>query len=117
MPGRHLVIVHPKYHDVPGIDFVYNKASIDDAKIVWARDKGYLDNRELINYYPDRQVWYADRGNQLVPLLPYDKSILPWKLALSKFETPGWQEQSIYRNIAGAHLVEGVGTIPSPSHR
>jgi hypothetical protein len=103
-PGKHLVIVHPKYHDIPGIDFVFNKAIIDDAKIVWARDEGYLDNRELVNYYPDRQVWYADRGNQLVPLLPYDQAILPWKLALSKYETS--EEQDAYQNLAGAHAVE-----------
>lgn len=109
-PGKHLVIVHPKYHDIPGIDFVFNRADIDNAKIVWARDKGYLDNRELINYFADRQVWYADRGNQLVPLLPYDQAILPWKLALSKFEQPGSEPADADQDHTGQHLLRRLSS-------
>lgn len=88
IPGNHLVVVHHPYHDVPGMDWIYNRADIDNAKIVWARDMGYLKNQELVAYYPDRQVWYVDRGDPIARTLPYDKAILPWKIALEKFE-PG----------------------------
>jgi len=30
---------------------------------VWARDMGFQANQELLRYYPNRQVWYVDRGS------------------------------------------------------
>jgi hypothetical protein len=86
LPGKQLVIVHHSYHDVPTTDWIYNEADMDHAHILWARDMGYLENRELLNYYSDRQVWYVDRGDQTARLQPYDQAIAPWRLALEKFE-------------------------------
>jgi hypothetical protein len=80
-PGKQLVIVHHPYHDVPSIDWIYNKADLASAKVIWARDMGYLKNRELLAYYPDRQVWFVDRSQ--AELIPYEQAMLPWKLALS----------------------------------
>ena len=101
--GKHLVIVHHQYHEVPSIDWVYNAADIDSSKVVWARDMGFLKNRELIAYYPDRQVWYVDRGDPVARLVPYDKGITPWRLALQKFESPSeWQNIGRNQNSPGA---------------
>jgi hypothetical protein len=86
-PGKQLVIVHHPYHDVPAMDWIYNEADIDHSKIIWVRDMGYLKNEELIKYYSDRQVWYVDRGDPIARIVAYDDAILPWKLALEKFET------------------------------
>jgi len=80
-PGKHLVIVHHPYHDVPSVDWIYNKADLASAKVIWARDMGYLKNRELLGYYPDRQVWFVDRSQ--AELIPYEQAMLPWRLALS----------------------------------
>ena len=80
-PGKHLVIVHHPYHDVPTVDWIYNPADLSGAKIIWARDMGYLKNQELINSYRDRQVWFVDRAQ--AKLLPYEQATLPWKLAFS----------------------------------
>lgn len=80
IPGKHLVIVHHPYHDVPSVDWIYNNADLADSKVIWARDMGYLKNRELINAYPDRQVWFVDRAQ--AKLIPYEQAMLPWKLAL-----------------------------------
>ncbi len=80
-PGKHLVIVHHPYHEVPNIDWVYNRANLVNAKVIWARDMGYLKNQELVSYYPDRQVWFVDRSR--AELIPYAQAMLPWKLALS----------------------------------
>lgn len=79
-PGKHLVIVHHPYHDVPSVDWIYNSADLANSKVIWARDMGYLKNKELVNYYRDRQVWFVDRARP--ELIPYEQAMLPWKLAL-----------------------------------
>ena len=48
--GRHLFLVAPDVHDM-----LYNDPDIDAQRVVWARDLG--DNRALLAYYKDRQVW------------------------------------------------------------
>jgi len=79
-PGKHLVIVHHPYHDVPSIDWIYNDADLASSKVIWARDMGYLKNQELLKYYADRQIWFVDRLQR--ELIPYEQAMLPWKLAL-----------------------------------
>jgi hypothetical protein len=85
-PGKHLIIVHHQYHDIPAMDWIYNAADIDNSKVIWARDMGYLKNKELLDYYGNRQVWYVDRGDPLALIRPYSEAIMPWGLALKKFE-------------------------------
>ena len=60
-PGKHLVIVRYKPSHDPNFEWIYNRADIDGSKIVWARDMGAA-NKELFDYYKDREVWvaYAD---------------------------------------------------------
>ncbi len=81
-PGKQLIIVHyPTYSDVPAQDWIYNAADINDAHVVWARDMGYLKNQELLNYFPDRTVWFTDRGDAMALVQPYDEVMAPIKLA------------------------------------
>jgi hypothetical protein len=42
---------------------------------------GYLKNKELLDYYPDRQVWLVERGDPTGMILPYDQATAPLKLA------------------------------------
>lgn len=60
MPGKQLVIVRysPK-HDA-NAEWVYNRADIDDSKIVWARDIPGVDLAPLLAYYRDRSVWVVE---------------------------------------------------------
>jgi hypothetical protein len=60
LPGEQLVFVrYRRRHDVDH-EWVWNEASIDDAKIVWARDMGAKQNQELIDYFKGRQLFWLD---------------------------------------------------------
>jgi len=54
------------------MEWVYNRADIDNAKIVWARDMGPTDNAELIRYFKDRSVWLLQPDESL-QVRPYSK--------------------------------------------
>lgn len=58
-PGKHLVIVRYSDRHEPTNEWVYNRADIDSAKIVWARDMDTAQNEKLLAYFKDRQVWLA----------------------------------------------------------
>jgi hypothetical protein len=71
LPGEHLVIVrYNQYHDSAD-EWVYNRADIDKAKVVWARDMSESDNAELIRYFPHRRVWLAEPDLAPPRLSPY----------------------------------------------
>jgi hypothetical protein len=56
-PGNHLVLVKegPTHHE-----WVYNKADIDHAKVVWAHDMGQLENCKLFAYFNNHVIWSAE---------------------------------------------------------
>jgi hypothetical protein len=76
MPGRHLVIVRyrPDYDPIQQIEWVYNRADIDHAKVIWARDMGPAQNRPLLDHYRGRHVWILETHRQPVDLEPYPLS-------------------------------------------
>jgi hypothetical protein len=70
-PGKHLVIVrYSKLHNLH-VEWVYNGAEIDSAKILWARDIDARQNGKLLAYFKDRKVWLAEpddpKSTQLKP--------------------------------------------------
>ena len=71
LPGGHLVIVrYNQYHNSDN-EWVYNRADIDTAKVVWARDMDDSGNAELIRYFPQRRVWLAEPDLAPPRLSPY----------------------------------------------
>jgi hypothetical protein len=70
-PGRHLAIVRYR----PDHDFfeewVYNRASIDAATVVWAREMDDAANRELTRYFDTRHVWLVDADATPATISPY----------------------------------------------
>jgi hypothetical protein len=69
--GKQLVIVRYSPRHVFQDEWVYNAADIDHAPIVWARDLGHEQNQELLNYYPDRNVWLLEPDEQPPSITPY----------------------------------------------
>ena len=72
-PGQHLILVRYGKTHLADIEWVYNAADIDRAKLVWARDMGEYANQELLQYFRERKVWGLcpdDSPLRLVPLSP-----------------------------------------------
>jgi hypothetical protein len=61
LPGRQLAIVRyaPQHHPL-SVEWVYNAADIDSSPVVWAREMGPTEDRELIRYFDDRNVWLVE---------------------------------------------------------
>ncbi len=70
-PGRHLVIVHYRPdHDILR-EWVFNGADINGSKVVWARDMGAAQNKEVVAYFKDRRVWSLEPDEKPPKLSPY----------------------------------------------
>lgn len=73
IPGQVLVFVRYSPRHIFQEEWVYNEASIDSARIIWARDLGPRENNKLRALYPGREVLVLDadaRPPQLSPYVP-----------------------------------------------
>jgi hypothetical protein len=55
--GTHLVFVHYEQTHSPHAEWVYNRADIDAAGVVWAREVSPVHDAALRRYYCRRTVW------------------------------------------------------------
>ncbi|PYV26228.1 MAG: hypothetical protein DMG27_07420 [Acidobacteria bacterium] len=75
--GQHLVIVRygPEHQAALDMEWVYNGADIDGSKVVWARDMGEAENKELIDYFKNRTkngtVWLVEPDERPPQVSPY----------------------------------------------
>jgi hypothetical protein len=60
IPGKQLVFVRYWPRHIFQDEWVYNRADIDGARVVWARDLGAAENEKLRSHYPDRSVWLLE---------------------------------------------------------
>lgn len=74
LPGQQVVLVSYSLDFDLDREWVYNLSDIDGQKIVWARDLGPNQNRELLEYYPRRQFWMVHGGSSPPHLEPYKDS-------------------------------------------
>ena len=71
---RHLVIVRYGQNHSVRQEWVYNRADIDGAKVVWAREMGPQADRELLDYFNDRRVLLLQADQLPRHLTPYPGS-------------------------------------------
>jgi hypothetical protein len=69
--GRHVVFVRHPPEGYWGAEWVYNGASIDDGKIVWAREVSPEADCALRRYYSGRQVWVTYVHEKPARLTPF----------------------------------------------
>jgi hypothetical protein len=72
LPGEHLVLVRYSTGHNSGEEYVYNKADIDRAKTVWAREIPGLDLHPLLNYFRNRDVWIYEPDEDDSLVRPYE---------------------------------------------
>jgi len=71
IPGGQLAIVHYSQAHNSFDEWVYNRADIDDSKVVWAREMDTADNLKLANFYRDRKVWLVEPDQIPARITPY----------------------------------------------
>ena len=70
-PGRQLAIVRYEPDHNFFEEWVYNKAEIDAAKVVWARELDDTSNRALIRYFHGRRIWLVEADTAPATVAPY----------------------------------------------
>jgi hypothetical protein len=72
MDDKQLAIVrYGPDHNAVMNEWVYNRADIDGAKVVWAREMDAADNRELLQYFHDRRAWLVEADEVPPKITPY----------------------------------------------
>jgi hypothetical protein len=74
LPGRHLVLVRYAPNHDTFQEWVYNRADIDGARIVWARQMSPAEDARLIRYFEGRSIWLLEPDQSPPKLTPYPVS-------------------------------------------
>jgi hypothetical protein len=70
--GRQVLFVQYSPDHDTNLEWVYNGADIDGSKLIWARDLGPEQDKQLIDYYPGRHFWILNADLQHPEPVPYE---------------------------------------------
>lgn len=72
--GKHLVLVGFNDEYPLNKEWVYNGADLEDAPVLWARERYPTElNKEIIQYYHNRKIWHVIPSEIInIELQPYD---------------------------------------------
>jgi hypothetical protein len=73
---QHLVIVRYGAHHSPHQEWVYNEADIERARVVWARDMGPFENRDIIQRFHQRRIWLLEPDRTPPRFSPYPANLM-----------------------------------------
>lgn len=73
-PEKHLVFVRYSADHNPHEEWVYNRADLETAKVVWARDRADSENRRLVEHFSGRKVWLLEADHSPRRLQEYHPS-------------------------------------------
>jgi hypothetical protein len=69
----HLIFVrYTRYLDTTQGEWIHNRADIDNSPVVWAQDRGPVENRRLMEYMKGRSAWLFLPDEDVRKLTPYD---------------------------------------------
>jgi hypothetical protein len=71
VPGDHLIVVRYGPGHLIHDEWVYNRADIDAAGIVWAREMGPAADRGLLDHFSKRHVWLLTVDGDAPRLVAY----------------------------------------------
>jgi hypothetical protein len=77
LPGNLLVFVRYYPQHPFQEEWVYNRADIDRARVVWARDLDAAENEKLRAFYPNRSAWLLEPDFRPPRLTPYAQQAAP----------------------------------------
>jgi hypothetical protein len=69
-PGQHVIFVSYAGLPSPHEEWIYNRATIDTAPVIWALDLGQTENEKLRRYYKGRSFWRF-KPAESINLKPY----------------------------------------------
>lgn len=69
--GKHLILVKYNRDHIHHNEWVYNRADIDNSKVIWARVLESEKNTKLLNYFKDRSIWIIEPDSPKIRLKPY----------------------------------------------
>jgi hypothetical protein len=72
-PRKQLVIVRYGGEHPVNQEWVYNGADINGSKIIWARELDDESDRQLLQYYADREVWLVEADVYPQRVIPYPR--------------------------------------------
>lgn len=70
LPQKDLVFVNYSDKHNPHFEWVYNRADIDNAEVVWAHILDKEENKKLLEYFSDRKVWWIYADSRKIKLNP-----------------------------------------------